>query len=288
MSDQTEIPEPFSDEYLNHLSPYMKAMCTVENLIFDFNEEDIPQILEEISKIDDESQQIVYHLILYVFTVRPKQVRNLYLLWSQLKETNITFPVTDITYYLSQKGAKINLSSSVMNFTPSITNFEERYPINSIAHALMYDDFDLIVYHSSNDSFFDQKIQYNTEEKTTSLLNFAALYGSKNSFVYLHLNGCDFDHETPKMAICGGNEEIIEMCQQNGQSFLGTLSYCISYHRNSLIPWILDNFNDGTIISLDNCLSSHNTMAFSYFSSFLSYFNATPLSLDVALLTGNA
>ena len=44
MSDQTEIPEPLSDEYLNHFSSYMKAMGTVENLIFDFNEEDIPQI----------------------------------------------------------------------------------------------------------------------------------------------------------------------------------------------------------------------------------------------------
>ena len=286
--------EPFSEDFINTLSPYMRSIANIENLIFDFTEEQIPEIIEEISKIDENTQQIFYHTIICASDARPKQANNLFLLWTQMKEAQITFHVNDFTYYLKKKGAHINLNSSVLRYAPIIEDMEEIYAPNTIEYIIMNDDLDQVVFQSSKDDFFQQKCSFGTER--ISLLNLAAYYGSSKVFMYMQLNGCKFDISTPSYAIKGGNEEIIEMCAKNGCSFDNTLNICIQYHRNNFLGWLLENYFDiespaAALVlpnfDLNSCMLFHNTLAYCYFSKNYPPDLLVQLSQEAILSSGN-
>ena len=81
------------------------------------------------------------------------QAHQFYLLWSQMKETDITFPVNDFTFYLSEKKAQINLNITRYDFAPEISNYENKYNTISLQYFIMIDDFDKIVFLSSGSGF---------------------------------------------------------------------------------------------------------------------------------------
>ena len=281
--------EPFSEEYIHSLSPYMASIANIENLIFDFTAEEIPIILEEISKVDENTQQTFYHLILYVSLVRKKQIKNLFLLWNQMKKSQITFLLNDFTFYLRNKGAQINLPTTIMNYKPIYENLEEIFKPNSIEFAIFHDDIDKIIYASIDDIF--TSVSHETEFDNVSFINLAAYFGSSKTFYYMQLNGSEFDLRTPEFAIKGGNEEIVEICSKNGCFFNDTLIFCIEYHRNNFLGWLLENYYDIEanlpMLDLNLFFQYHNTLAFCYFTKNYPSQLLQQLSIETIVSSGN-
>ena len=66
-------------------------------------------------------------------------------------------------------------------------------------------------------------------------------------------------------AVRGGNEEIVNIVSQS-HPFHNTARTAIQYHRNNILPWIIDNYNNSGLFS-GVCLEFFNTEAFFFLTS---------------------
>ena len=70
----------------------------------------------------------------------------------------------------------------------------------------------------------------------------SALFGSVKCFKYLMLSGEEINKDVCKLAIAGGNIEIVHLCEQKGLSFEKCLNFSIYFHRFELFEWINSHF----------------------------------------------
>ena len=67
--------------------------------------------------------------------------------------------------------------------------------------------------------------------KPRTLLEYAAFFGSLKCFSYLQLNNAKMSGNMYQFAICGGNSQILNICEKYHTPFADTLRAAIVYHR---------------------------------------------------------
>jgi hypothetical protein len=145
------------------------------------------------------------------------------------------------------------------------------YPKNSIGFFLKYYKFDELQqlstfrnFNFSADTFISPcDLPPETSLNQESLLSISAFYGSVKCFKFLFMNGANVTSSVCVSAVKGGDLEIIQICEQEHGDFSKCLGASVSYLRNDVADWLLQNFevNEFTFEECINCL---NFAAFSY------------------------
>ena len=73
-------------------------------------------------------------------------------------------------------------------------------------------------------------------------------------FKYLLLNFNQNFNDLAKYAVAGGNVEIIRLCDQNHFNFNDTLYIALSFRRNDIAQWIIENNKDENHTSMTSIL----------------------------------
>lgn len=131
---------------------------------------------------------------------------------------------------------------------------------DSLAHAILKDNVEVLQTIIETEKltvdttippniFFISSIVMNNP----TLLQFSAFFNSIECFKYLLANQAntllidDKHRNLAQFAVAGGNEEIIELLQQNNVSFNRSLSLSLEYHHHKLFEMILHKFYDGRL-----------------------------------------
>ena len=160
------------------------------------------------------------------------------------------------------------------NFLCSTKPFYEFLKINKIRKmyfriATQISHWEYKIY--TKDNFFpyteDEEHYYDEHYDEHSIgliqpLEFIAFYGSVKSFKYFLLNDAIItSKKLNKYAIAGGNLEIIHILEQRGISFDNCLNTSITFHRNEISNWLMDNYKCQDI-SFKTAIRSYNFPAF--------------------------
>ena len=154
---------------------------------------------------------------------------------------------------------------------PQIVLFQD----GSILEIIENDDFDRFMnYHDRDTNWNITKIQttntilqilhfaYSPDE--ISIIDIAAFFGATKIFKYLFINNFKITDDTCNFAVCGGENEIIQMLNQNGFSFAKCLTASIKYHRYMISDWILSNFEcEDPFIT--ECINSYHYESFIFY-----------------------
>ena len=227
------------------------------------------QISEEDAKIIKEfDQELIYSLFCEVFKWRK---------FSALMLSDSYFKVYDKKYQLSESGfafyifSKGNIEKNCFSFdiskkTADISKIEKPFADNSIEFAILHDDMSLISNLISNNDITKEKICL-FDNESLSYIDFAAFCGSRESFVYFLLNGCEItkgdDFSTVAYAVEGGNERIIELIESKGFDFNHQFVNAVVYHRNSVAIWLYENYSCG-YVGISYYIDHWNTELFLY------------------------
>ena len=127
--------------------------------------------------------------------------------------------------------------------------------------------------------------QFLIENKNTTLIEYAAFFGSIQIFQYLRLNDVELTPSLWLYAIHGRNPELIHLLEENNvkpedKSFRECLIFSIKCHHNELSNYIKDslmdlNENEGNDYILSACLENYN-------------YNSIPEVFDINSLLYNA
>lgn len=73
-----------------------------------------------------------------------------------------------------------------------------------------------------------------------TLIEMTAFCSSIECFKYLLLNETKLSKRLPIFAICGGNAEIIHICEQNNLEFKDEIEYSLKYHHIDIFRWLIE------------------------------------------------
>ena len=156
----------------------------------------------------------------------------------------------------------------------SFSTKESSHIIETLLSIIFDDDPDALVDFQANNPTYDLHKSLNISDSFVlkfitdifsnaeiSLLNLAALLGSAKCFKYFHMNNIKINNQTPQFAIKGGNNEIIQILNQNGLSFKNCFEVSIEYNRYVLTDWLLTHY-ECEKIKLSKCVRYYNYEAF--------------------------
>ena len=112
--------------------------------------------------------------------------------------------------------------------------FVEGINPSKIVNLIQRDDVEELQEIPSQNNFnFNQTIETSLYERfsfvseiNVSLIDYSAFFGSIKCFKFLLLNGSDLKN-SGKFAVASGNIEIINLCEQNNSSFIGSYEAAI-------------------------------------------------------------
>lgn len=114
-----------------------------------------------------------------------------------------------------------------------------------------------------------------------SMIEYAAMQGSLDTFKYLLLNGAEITEGLSNFAVRGGNYEIIHILEREKHVSFGEqdLIIAVKYNRNDLVEYIVNDYNQKhTMHLLFEAVDDYNV---SYFlEHFVSLFNQLKNDLD--------
>jgi ankyrin repeat protein len=139
------------------------------------------------------------------------------------------------------------------------------YEGNSQGFIVKYDDFVGLRALSAHPLFkFDIEIfispfdlPVDVKSQAQSLLSVSAFYGALKCFKFLLLNGCRVSASVCEFSVKGGSLEVIRISEQEGGDFTHCLPASVSYMRNDIADWLLQNFEVGKF-SFADCIASAN------------------------------
>ena len=105
-------------------------------------------------------------------------------------------------------------------------------------------------------SFFPYIIEF--ERYEANLIELSAMFGSVNCFKYFLLNGDEITNDLCKFAIAGGENEIIHLCEQNGQKFEDCLLISALYHHYYVFEWLNTHFKYDNSSLILKCIEYYN------------------------------
>ena len=117
-----------------------------------------------------------------------------------------------------------------------------------ICQIIRTDDLDkLQEYLAQNTSFnLNQNVPFSQYESkpmlnNCSFINYSAFFASLKCFKYFLVNEANFDTNSLRFIIAGGNNEILRLYMNKNGDFRNALEYCIEFHQHSLYDWIANN-----------------------------------------------
>ncbi|OHT08253.1 hypothetical protein TRFO_23253 [Tritrichomonas foetus] len=170
---------------------------------------------------------------------------------------------------------------SIRNFNEYLDTFdinehiEKRKMLKNpdiLAFAIQNDDIDtfLSIISSTNtdlnakipDSFFEPYQIINERCMLPTIAEYAAFFGALQIFKYLLMNSVSLDKFKTKLAVAGGNLEIIHFLEEKGHKFdTQCLNTAIEYQRNDIVRYFHDilevKYDERSLnasITYDNCI----------------------------------
>lgn len=259
---QEFTPSEYCNEVIEQ-APLLQPHHMLEEMIYELTEDKVDEVAETIkSLLPDEELSTVYKLIGHASIIRPFIWHQLGDLWSKFGNPDIDIRTTPFTEYLfKRKIIKLNRLINPPRLPFTIEEFELGFDVNSVEAAIKKDDLDQLSILSIES---DLRKNVKLHRKEMSTISMAAYFGSLNVFKYLMLNGIPITVETAQNAVKGGNEEILQLVMEKNLDFSSLLKTAIEYHRNDIIKWLIESgFYEQ--ISLNHCIRSINTLAFTYF-----------------------
>ncbi|EAX97223.1 hypothetical protein TVAG_196650 [Trichomonas vaginalis G3] len=121
------------------------------------------------------------------------------------------------------------------------------YLNDSIQGYIISNDVDHVI-DLANDAKFDpterfESSPFSNTKRTFNYLEFSAFYGSFDSFNYFIGRGLKVTKQVVYDAVFGENKDIVEYCSKNGGDFEGIISFAISHHKNTILTWLMTNYN---------------------------------------------
>ena len=78
-------------------------------------------------------------------------------------------------------------------------------------------------------------------KKAITLLDYAAFFGAVKCFKFLLMNYFEITNDIFKYAICGGNFDILKICEQNNCKIdEDSLLYCMIYNHREIFKWLVE------------------------------------------------
>ena len=118
-----------------------------------------------------------------------------------------------------------------------------------------------------------------------SMLEYAAMQGSLDTFKYLLLNGAEITESLSNFAIRGGNYEIIHILEREKHVCFNEqdLITAVKYNRNDLVDYIVNNYNQKhSLYSLFEAVDDYNIHYFldhfNLFNDLKNEFNKNPIN----------
>lgn len=109
-------------------------------------------------------------------------------------------------------------------------------------------------------SYYERFLFVNTIDSMPSLIEFSAFFGSINIFKFLWISGAHVDDDLVQYAIAGGNNEIIQYCEEKQLEFdKECLKVAIKFLRNEIADYIHVNYGlEYKKSHIIEAISSHN------------------------------
>ena len=109
-------------------------------------------------------------------------------------------------------------------------------------------------------SFYERFLFVNSDDSLPSLIEYSAFFGSINIFKFLWISGAYVDDDLVQYAIAGGNNEIIQYCEEKQLEFdKECLKVAIKFLRNEIAEYIHMNYGiEYKRSHIIEAISSHN------------------------------
>ena len=235
----------------------MAAQADLEEHIFNsssYSEDDLRNYLSQFKGSDREQ---IFMMLNNIATIRPFHLLELLKIWEMLGEVHTYFRISNFMTLLYKKGM---IKREIIAFPKipdvSIEKLINVYDENTIELTISKDNLEQLTFLSSTPTFDSKKAE--------SMISLAAFCGSIKSFNYLLLNGAHVSNECVQSSIKGGNDEIIELIVQKGISFDFQLNTALTYHRNEIANWLIENYECEEVIDTIACIEFFNVAGLCY------------------------
>ena len=243
----------------------LKKWSLLEDKIFSANDENTKDTKEYILSLK-EIKNSIFNLIYQAALTRIFSFKALSDIWISLGDNKNKYNISPFTTYLSYKGINKSVIPLIRDDNIAKT-FENVFPDDTLGYAILHDDFEKVVYFSADRSLVSKPITSypGRDQLQFTVLSLAAYCGSVKVFKYFFINTPIIKDDTVVKAVMGGSVEIVEILSRTF-SMKNYLNIAIQYHRNELIPWIVENYQVA-FVSPVSCLEYFNTFAYFFLQS---------------------
>lgn len=148
--------------------------------------------------------------------------------------------------------------------SPLLPQFQNK---RNIVYYLFEDDIENVIKYISNRSDIKERLVY-TPFQQRNYIEMAAEFGAIKSFKFLLKSGFELNtNETlnvPRLAVVGGNEDILEIVLDAGYDISFYINDAVEFRNNSIVDYILNNYENHPKISIFRSASGGNLEAVYY------------------------
>ena len=183
--------------------------------------------------------------------IRPKEREAIFfLLTSVFKYFNIDFNIAKKYSILEAMLIEKNVIPCVGKTIKRVFGFSDE---KTIGRAIFEDNIDMLqtLLATPTDTGYEKSFfitnyimsNRSFDRYTVNRIGVAALFGSVKCFKYLMITGATINKDTCMLAVAGGNNEIIHLCEQKRHRFEDCLIVSLMYHRFEIFEWLNTHFN---------------------------------------------
>ena len=235
-------------EAVNKQNQCVVDQICVTDAIFGICKENVKEIFDKINNFIKkyEQEDIIYYFIgavSFATHIRPREREHLMEILLKIRET---YKISWNIYPLRRQVVKSMLAAKGLIAADKFTcmSIFDPYEEDSIEKIIIDDDVEkmqkalAIGGFDKTCSIENNYLEYLVDCSDISILNFAAFVGSIKCFKYALMNSKGKDELSPICAIAGGNNEIVQLLNQQGVDFGYSLKASIAYHRKDLFEWL--------------------------------------------------
>ena len=268
-------------EAISSQTPDTQERIEVIDEIYSISTENVEKVTKKITNfIENKGKEEYLRYILCTIAntafTRPKERENIMLLVSSLKET---FHLNENDFFFNRsiafnsmliiKGliSKQNTSPRLKIFTHNNAVFD-LFEEETIGSIILHDDVEklqtYLIENTAEDIYCDTNLLLDVPNTTTiNSLQCCEILSSIKCFKYLIMNSKQISSIDAKIAVAGGNLEIVHILEQKGESFSSCLPIAVIYYRNDITEWLCNHFP--LTITQPAYFGSYNEALFYYF-----------------------
>ena len=245
----------------------MLEEITITESIINVNKETLENCFDDLKKYieNNKNKETIEH-IAYILSIavhiRPRSRRKIVELIKLLLSASL-LP----EYCLRNHPTLTTMLKEVNLANPQEMQYYEE---NTIGNAIFEDNIEVLgkEHFSEKYEMFSRSIESFgfLDNRNFSMIELAALHGSIKCFKYLLLNSCETNKSISKLAVIGGNKEIITILMNKGIDFNDCSLVCFSYHRIDLYESLITKSSIDSA-SINQCIKFNNNAALCYIES---------------------